>query len=105
MGACEFFTTATGKGAQDAFQNAVRDAQYECGHGGYTGTIAEKGSFVIINVPEGKKPWDYADELINAGDPRIDDKWGPAGCIQLGAPKGAKDDTVGRYLFFGWASE
>jgi len=27
--------------------------------------------------------------------PRIDSKWGPAGCIALG------DNT---YLFFGWAS-
>lgn len=33
--------------------------------------------------------------LIGNRDPRIDDKWGPAGCIKL---------TNGKYYFFGWAS-
>jgi len=104
MGADTFFSRASGKSAQEAFRSAVEDAQYESGHGGYSGTIAEKGDFVMITLPEGRKAFEFADELIDAGDDRIDDKWGPAGCIALGAPKGAKDDTVGEYLFFGWAS-
>jgi len=36
-----------------------------------------------------------AGALMDLGDPRIDDKWGPAGCIEL---------EKGRWLFFGWAS-
>ncbi len=96
MGAQVFSTTAKGKTAKEAFQAAREHAQWESGHGGYSGTIAEKHEFVLIPLPEGKKPSAYADELIQAGDPRIDDKWGPAGCIEL--KKGEE------YLFFGWAS-
>jgi len=48
MGACDFFTTAKGRTAEEAFRNAVSNAQYQCGHGGYTGTIAEKDSFTDL---------------------------------------------------------
>jgi hypothetical protein len=37
-----------------------------------------------------------ADRAIDEGDARIDDKWGPAGCVPL---------ADGRFYFFGWASE
>lgn len=96
MGATTFFTEAIGGNAQHAFACAVDDARYDYGHRGYTGTIAEKNSFVMIKVPEGKDPYDFAHDLIKAKDPRVDDKWGPAGCIELSAT---------RFMFFGWASE
>ena len=73
MGACDFMVTAKGKNASDAFQCAVADALYDYGHRGYTGTIAEKHSFVVINVPSGKDPREYACGLIDKGDDRIDD--------------------------------
>ena len=95
MGADNFSVHASGKNANDAFRSAVQDAQYEYGHGGYSGTIAEKHSFKMIALPEGKEPYDYADELIDKEDSRIDDKWGPAGCFDLGE---------GKFMFFGWAS-
>jgi len=95
MGAEQFFHTANGSTPQKAFRAAVEEAAYDHGHAGYTGTIAEKNSFVEIPLPEGKKPLDYAEELLEESDDRIDDKWGPAGCIRV------KD---GVYLFFGWAS-
>lgn len=95
MGAENFGCTASGETAQEAFDNAREDAYYENGHGGYTGTIAEKQSFVIITVPNGMDPREYADKLVDDGDRRIDDKWGPAGCVALGG---------GKYYFFGWAS-
>jgi hypothetical protein len=95
MGADTFKTKARGATAELAFADAIHRAQWSYGHDGYTGTIAEKHSFVMIRLPEGKDPSVYAEELIDAGDPRIDDKWGPAGCIQLDT------DT---WLFFGWAS-
>lgn len=95
MGACDFRTRASGATAREAFNTAREDAQYENGHAGYTGTIAEKGSFKEIAVPAGKDPEDYAEELMDNDDPRISDKWGPAGCVKVGP---------GEYLFFGWAS-
>jgi hypothetical protein len=95
MGADVFMITATGVSARDAFTNARQEALHYSGHGGYTGTIAEKDSFNVITLKEGLEPHKYADELIDNRDPRIDNKWGPAGCFDLGG---------GRYLFFGWAS-
>ena len=94
MGAQVFTTTAKGSDARNAFIGAVREAQYECGHGGYTGTIAEKDGFTVIPLEEGREPYEYAGELIDECDRRVNDKWGPAGCFELGE---------GRYLFFGWA--
>lgn len=55
-GAADFGVTAVGKTAQEAFSQAVQDAQYESGHGGYSGTIAEKGSFRVFTPPKGVKP-------------------------------------------------
>jgi hypothetical protein len=97
MGACDFYSVSPGKSAQDAFNAAVKRAQYDHGHGGYSGTIAEKGGdgFVMIKPEPGEAPQQCAQRLINDDDPRVSDKWGPAGCIDLGE---------GKFLFFGWAS-
>ncbi len=95
MGADSFIHKASGKNAREAFSAAVEDAAYWHGHGGYTGTIAEKSSFVMIDCPDDVDPEEYAEKLMDEDDHRIDDKWGPAGCIDLGE---------GQYLFFGWAS-
>lgn len=113
MGAYDFTAFAKGKDAASAFRGAVDDAKHQHGHGGYTGTIAEKHSFVLIKAPEvvalptASGPEDEAimprrraalnaaEELMGAEDQRIRDKWGPAGCIEIGG---------GEYLFFGWAS-
>ena len=51
MGAYEFSTVALGKTPEEAFRMAVEDARYEHGHGGYTGTIAEKQDFILIVLP------------------------------------------------------
>lgn len=95
MGACEFFNRAKGKTAQEAFDSAVAAAQWESGHGGYTGTIAEKFSFTTITVPADQDPIEFANKLLADDDERISDKWGPAGCVKI------KD---GEFYFFGWAS-
>jgi len=95
MGADTFITTARGSDARDAFNAAVQEAQYDHGHAGYTGTIAEKHDFTVIPLPYGREPYEYAEDLIYESDRRIDDKWGPAGCLKL---------EDGKYLFFGWAS-
>lgn len=83
MEASTFIVTERGYSAQDAFNRAVTDAQHEYGHGGYTGTIAEKNCFTVIQCPRGTDPRIYAHKLIDDDDRRISDKWGPAGCIVL----------------------
>jgi predicted small metal-binding protein len=95
MGACDFMTIGYGKTAREAFADAVEHARYEHGHGGYTGTIAEKNQFIELAVPRGQDGFVFVQGLMDDDDPRINDKWGPAGCVALGD---------GKYLFFGWAS-
>lgn len=100
MGGCTFNDVVSGENARDAFNTVTEQARWENGHGGYTGTIAEKRDFILMDVSDAKR-----EELVKTGwvewspdDPlwaRVGDKWGPAGCIDL------KD---GRFLFFGWAS-
>ena len=97
MGAEIFTTRAKGKTAEEAFRAAKEKAYYDYGHAGYTGSIAEKTTFVVITPP---KEWEllpakYARELLDNDDPRVCDKWGPAGAVKIG------EDT---WLFFGWAS-
>lgn len=96
MGATTFCNRQKGTTARQAFADAREEAYYRFGHDGYTGSIAEKSKFMMIALPEGEDAMTYAWKLIDEGDPRVDDKWGPAGCI---------DEGDGNYLFFGWASE
>jgi len=84
-------------GRKKAFVDAVQEARYERGHGGYSGSLAEKHEFVfIMKLPTLKEARDFADSMIEGDDDRIHDKWGPAGCIEVEQPSG--------FLFFGWAS-
>ena len=97
MGAASFVVVSKGKNADEAFDNAVSDAYSQHGNAGYTGSIAEKPGFVLIDLPAEYKstPFTYISDLIDNDDPRIEDKWGLAGCIDAG---------LGEYIFFGWAS-
>lgn len=51
MGAVTFQTIALGRDAASAFTAAVEHAQYMYGHGGYSGSIAEKSSYVEAVLP------------------------------------------------------
>jgi hypothetical protein len=62
MGATTFYAVGKGKNASEAFDNAYQEAKYEYGHGGYSGTVAEKPGFVCYNLPAGMT----AEELFNA---------------------------------------
>lgn len=102
MGASEFESRAKGKDAKEAFQAAREQAQYDYGHAGYTGTIAEKHDFTVIKPKAGEAPSDCVErfrresfEVEGAEWNPYNDKWGPAGCIDLGN---------GEFLFFGSAS-
>ena len=85
MGAETFRVEIQETDVEKAFREAVENAQYEYGHGGYTGTIAEKDDYVVVSTdPLGfNEAQALAERLIRAQDARIDDKWGPAGAIPL----------------------
>lgn len=51
MGASFDDRLGTGTDAADAFRSARDDAAWQHGHGGYTGTIAEKHDFALITLP------------------------------------------------------
>jgi len=95
MGACDFASIGYGCNAKEAFRTCREEALHYYGHRGYTGSIAEKDSFVMINNFDKLPAEEYAMQLIDEGDRRISNKWGPAGCIRKSANK---------YLFFGIAS-
>lgn len=98
MGGATFTTRQSGETVDEAFSSAVEQAKYMNGHGGYTGTIAEKNSFKLIprsEMEDDEDEFDFAYRLIDECDPRIDDKWGPAGAVKV---------DEGEWLFFGWAS-
>ena len=95
MGATTFVVSHKGDTPQKAFEALVEGAQHEFGHDGYTGSIAEKGSFRTITVPEGQDVALLIRELLDDGDHWIDDKFGPAGHVEVD----------GEHVFFGWASE
>lgn len=94
MGATTFRTKSSGRTAEEAFRRAVDEACWAVGHGGSSGTIAEKENFVVIEVPACNEPEQYAEQLLEIDDPRVRDKWGPAGAVQIG---------IDEWLFFGWA--
>lgn len=90
MGAQDFQEYSDLLDVNEAFKDAHDRACYEYGHGGYTGSMAEKGDYTIIS--SAPVIMEHAQELItklmNANDPRISDKWGPAGAIAIGEPSG-----------------
>jgi len=113
MGATTFYNKGTGKDAAEVFNRLTEEAQHLYGHGGYTGTIAEKHGYEEFTLPENVNIHeakrliylheDGQEEEIPEGLRTIvkrwyeiyDDKWGPALCLKDGET----------YHFMGWASE
>ena len=97
MGAEVFSCSAKGKDANEAFSVARSAALHAHGHNGYTGSIAEKSSFRLVPLHESviKDKVLFFHKIQSLIDNQFDDKWGPAGCIEL---------KEGEYYFFGWAS-
>lgn len=85
MGSYDFQNIERNANAEAAFSNARDQAAFEYGHCGYTGTIAEKDSFTIIQrTPLTAEDAEaLAARLMREDDPRISDKWGPAGAIPV----------------------
>lgn len=109
MPAETFILFARGKGAASTFNNALKQALYEHGHRGYTGSLAEKDSFVEIKIAKDflpdekdvmKRAEAWAKKLLDEQDERIDDKWGPAGISLVEALP--HEDKL--FIIYGWAS-
>lgn len=60
MGGVSFLNIGVGKTADEAFRHLSDEASYEHGHGGYTGTIAEKPGFELLSLPPGVAALDMA---------------------------------------------
>jgi len=90
----------SGGDVNKARELATEEAAWDYGHAGYTGTMAEKDSHVIIGEPMSwEDAQNTAEKLMRDCDPRIDDKWGPAGAIRV-----VDTDNDNDWYFFGWAS-
>ncbi|MDJ0386129.1 hypothetical protein [Streptomyces sp. G-G2] len=102
MGAITFFDTAAGDDPVKAFATVRDEARYEHGHREGTGSIAEKDSFTVIDEVRRSEAAAHrrAAQLIDSGDPRIDNKWGPAGALPI-----TTANAENGWLFFGWAND
>lgn len=100
MGALPFLTVTDGVDVAQTFCEAVEQAQYAYGHAGYSGSLAEKESYVVIEATPMTEDVakSMAERLINADDARIAAPRGPAGAIAV--TNGAEHTG---WLFFGWA--
>lgn len=68
MGAATFdVTVPVGRGVREAFSEAREQAQWDHGHSGYTGTIAEKPGYLLVEFPEGLTAADILDALDQSG--------------------------------------
>lgn len=94
MGAEYFETRAVGKTAREAFKAARDEAFYDHGHSGYTGTIAEKPGYKMVDRLPGETIAQCQDRHEDSD--LVNDKWGDCACIP--------GDREGEYVFFGWAS-
>ncbi len=88
MGGCEFYQEEVAATAQEAFARACQEARHEHGHGGYTGTIAEKDGFHSFPLAPGDDPYALAEAAIYRPDGSrlaevANDKWGPAACFDI----------------------
>ena len=100
MGATEFTQFQTGLDPVTTFRGAVEAAAWEYGHGGYSGTLAEKDELTVVS-DDGISLYEateMAEKLMQDSDERIIDKWGPAGGSKI------KETNKEGLLVFGFDS-
>jgi hypothetical protein len=102
MGANQFQNKQSARTAEGAFRTLVDKALYEDGHGGYTGTIAEKSSFRIVLPRQGESAADCMCRCMEDPNHWSGDKHEPAACIDGGPDP--KQPGLQIFYFFGWAS-
>ena len=118
MGGIIFEDFGYGRTAEQAYNRAVKQAQYDCGHAGYTGTIAEKGGYIVVECPiddvslfveavieYGRSKTCELDakhlEVVKTAHVIFNKKWDEALCIPL---KERNEKKEKRFMFCGWAS-
>ena len=91
-GGTDFWEWGAGSDPRKIFNDLQSDAKHEYGHGGYTGSIAEKDGYKVRSREKmsKKEAEAFADKDIDNND-----KWGPAFAIPSG----------NGWLFYGIASE
>lgn len=109
MGAEVFYNRTKGTSAKESFKREHENACYEHGHGGYSGTLAEKSGHTMSNKPteidadewiEMVEDFDVDDRdqehyyALKKDFNVYDDKWGNALCVP----------TEDGFIFCGWAS-
>lgn len=126
MGALRFLTVGRGNTAEQAFWREVMAAIAAHGNDGYTGTVAEKWEFVVLEGSRKARSIDLARwaldfswldpiedmpsdlrPLVQSISEQIEDKWGPAAVMALPPEECAGHAPLkGEKLFlvFGWAS-
>ena len=130
MGAEQFVTKSNSRfpDAQEAFNQAKEQEAYEHGHGGYSGTLAEKGDYVMIPVPDEMEAGNFVDHVLSYykvdwGENKGEEHWlgnaEPDGLEQSSreairkahdlvddkwGPAGCVKDADHGFIFFGWAS-
>jgi hypothetical protein len=102
MGANEFRNRKSAKTADEAFRILVKEARYEDGHGGYTGTIAEKTDFRMEPPRAGETPAECIARCRDSERHWSQDKRGPAACVDGGPDPKQPGNRI--FYFFGWAS-
>jgi hypothetical protein len=83
-GGSDFSDYVAGKDARAAFRQAQEDARHESGHGGYSGTIAEKNGFTMRSSTPMTQS--QAQDFISK-DLGRNDKWGPAFAVPIAEEK------------------
>lgn len=89
MGAADFRELVRNSNVDEAFRMALSEARHEFGHGGYTGSIAEKGTYHNVDTPTRtlQAAHAYADAAMGSRETSVgryaNDKWGPAVAIPV----------------------
>lgn len=92
MGGTNFSDIGRGKTVGAAFINAVKQAQYDHGHGGYSGTIAEKGDYVESPRPPRWTP-EKIERLVWQAIQADNDDWAKAQGYKLKKYRGESDEA------------
>ena len=119
MGACSFRRAASGKDAEEAYNDARLEAQSERGHqGGYSGDLNSKAGYLLVTPPPDVELSQWLNILRNCQLPKgfqmhvkefsrqsriYHDKWGPALCFEV-----LEENQPGserKYIFVGFAPE
>jgi hypothetical protein len=102
MGGNSFYTRKSAKTAEVAFKALVEEARHEHGHGGYTGSIAEKFDFLMVELLSGETPAACVLRCVNDECHWSNEKWEAAACIDTGPDPKEPGNRI--FLFFGVAS-